>query len=184
MYKNTFTFYHIIIHPHHLSHQRLVIKRKRRKELASPLGDDQRVLSNAKPHPDLFSEYLTIFANILFHTNILFSTNNLTFYTNVLTFHNLFLNKYFPHSIRDHLEIIQKRKCLLAPPRGVAIRTYWPPLGAVNKDLLAPPPPNYFLDDAVLFHSNQKHYQFLPQVANAGLPPPCPHSWQADCQAC
>ena len=31
---------------------------------------------------------------------------------------------------------------------------------------------------------NQKHYQSLPQVANAGPPPTCPHSWQADCQAC
>ena len=30
-------------------------------------------------------------------------------------------------------------KCLLAPPGGVAIRTYWPPLGGVNKNLLAPP---------------------------------------------
>ena len=28
---------------------------------------------------------------------------------------------------------------------------YWHPLGGVNKDLLAPPP-NNFLDDAVLFH--------------------------------
>ena len=43
------------------------------------------------------------------------------------------------------------RKCLLAPPGGVAIRNYWHPLGGVNKNLLAPPP-NYFLDDAVLFH--------------------------------
>ena len=31
------------------------------------------------------------------------------------------------------------RKCLLAPPGGVAIRTYWHPLGGVNKNLLAPP---------------------------------------------
>ena len=29
------------------------------------------------------------------------------------------------------------RKCLLAAPGGVEIRTYWPPLGGVNKNLLA-----------------------------------------------
>ena len=38
----------------------------------------------------------------------------------------------------------------MAPPRGVSIRTYWPPLGGVNKNLLAPPK-NYYVDDAALF---------------------------------
>ena len=33
-----------------------------------------------------------------------------------------------------------RKEVLIGPPWGVAIRTYWPP------------PPNYFLDDAVLFH--------------------------------
>ena len=36
----------------------------------------------------------------------------------------------------------------MAPPRGVSIRTYWPPLGGVNKNLLAPPK-NYHVNAGV-----------------------------------
>ena len=32
-----------------------------------------------------------------------------------------------------------KKEVLIGPPWGVAIRTYWPPLGGANKNLLAPP---------------------------------------------
>ena len=55
--------------------------------------------------------------------------------------------------------IFSKRKCLLAPPGGVAIRTYWHPqgvsirtywhpLGGVDKNLLAPPK-NYHVNAGV-----------------------------------
>ena len=53
--------------------------------------------------------------------------------------------------IRKKMRTNKKRKCLLAPPRGVAIRTYWPPLEGVNKNLLAPPK-NYFVDHTALLH--------------------------------
>ena len=39
----------------------------------------------------------------------------------------------------DRSQSLFYRKCLLAPPGGVAIRTYWHPLGGGNKNLLAPP---------------------------------------------
>ena len=79
---------------------------------------------------------------------------------------------------------IFERKCLLAPPGGVAIRTYWHP------------PPINFLDDAVLFHCSTAAGSCYPlqiqcmanrkaayAYAYAGPPPPCPHSWQAHGQA-
>ena len=54
-------------------------------------------------------------------------------------------------SVKKSKAWISNGKCLLAPPRGVAIRTYWPPLGVVNKNLLAPPR-NCFVDHTALLH--------------------------------